>query len=417
MALSMLSMAVMSVADAFVCGRYLGQEALAGVALGNTAVWTCYLFGTGFLRSIKICGSQAHGAGKDPFVFLSAGLVAALGLGAIFSFLGFFCAPLLRYLASSDLSRDAAIGYAQTRLMGAVIFMLFVAMRESRYAVSDSTSPLVAIVVGNIANVSLNFLFVLGFGLGVRAVAAATICSVVLQLLIVSGLNLDMLRALPRFKAKNLRSLIKIGLPMAIEYDAEMFAYALSVGLVARMGDEELAGHNIAVQVVHFSFLPAIAISDGVAVLVGQAKGALRYRMPQRVVRIALVFGILYAGLFALIYFLGGHAIAQLFEKPGSDSAMVDIAGGLLTIAAFFQFSDVFVNVLKGGLSGLGDVRIPAMITIAATWLLLPPLTWYLGMHLGWGAAGAWIGIVAETIVVAFAYGMRFKNQTRLLSS
>jgi MATE family multidrug resistance protein len=70
-------------------------------------------------------------------------------------------------------------------------------------------------------------------------------------------------------------------------------------------------------------------------------------------------------------------------------------------VAAVFQVFDGANVVARGALRGTGDVTWPAWVGILTAWALTPPLTWFLGWHLGLGALGGWIGLCLEIILGA----------------
>jgi MATE family multidrug resistance protein len=69
------------------------------------------------------------------------------------------------------------------------------------------------------------------------------------------------------------------------------------------------------------------------------------------------------------------------------------------------------VNIVaRGVLRGTGDVRFPAWTGVLSAWLLTPPLTWWLGGRLGWGALGGWLGMCAEVVVGALILWTRLER-------
>ncbi len=71
----------------------------------------------------------------------------------------------------------------------------------------------------------------------------------------------------------------------------------------------------------------------------------------------------------------------------------------LLYVAAAFQVFDGANAVARSVLRGTGDVRFPAIIAVCTAWLCTPPLTALLGIGLGLGAVGGWLGLCAEICV------------------
>jgi Na+-driven multidrug efflux pump len=72
-------------------------------------------------------------------------------------------------------------------------------------------------------------------------------------------------------------------------------------------------------------------------------------------------------------------------------------------------------------LRGTGDVRYSAFIAATTSWLTLPPLSWWLGVHLGLGALGGWLALFVEITAGAGllwwrlerGHWLRFAEQSR----
>jgi MATE family multidrug resistance protein len=127
--------------------------------------------------------------------------------------------------------------------------------------------------------------------------------------------------------------------------------------------------------------------------MAGQAVGADRDDLVRSVARRAIVLAGGYAALCTVIVAFGAGWIASLFSL---DRAVIAKAATLLTIASVFQIADAANIVARCVLRGTGDVRFPAVIGVVVAWAVTPPLTWMLGLELGWGAPGGWIGLCVE---------------------
>ena len=86
-----------------------------------------------------------------------------------------------------------------------------------------------------------------------------------------------------------------------------------------------------------------------------------------------------------------GEPLSSLFAK---EEGLVEVTASLLVMAAFFILADAPNIVSRCVLRGLGDVKVPAMIGIALSWVCTPPLMWLFGYELGLGALGSWLGLV-----------------------
>jgi MATE family multidrug resistance protein len=170
------------------------------------------------------------------------------------------------------------------------------------------------------------------------------------------------------------------------------------------MSAAEMAAHQIALQTIHFSFLPALAVGEAGSVMAGQAVGADRDELVLVVARLSMLLSGMYTAGCTLVLAFGAPVIARLFT---ADHAVVAAAIPLLHVAAAFQVADAANVVARGILRGTGDVRFPAVVGITAAWALTPPLTWLLGHALGLGAFGGWLGLSAEILAAAGIFWWR----------
>lgn len=400
---SLLSFGVMTLVDTLFVST-IGTSALAGVGLAGTATFVLYCFSFGLLRGTKVLVSQAIGAGRrdELGAHLGAGLVTALVLGLVTAFVGHFVAHLLPFLGASEQAGRDAETYLTIRTLGAPVVLSFVALREYRYGESDTRSPMVAGVLGNLANIGLNAWLVLVLHWGVRGSAIATLLGHSVELCVVALAQSR--HGFPSFvgsggvRARHLAALWKVGAPTGVQFLLEMGSFALLTAIVSSLGETQMAAHQIALQVIHFSFLPTVAIAEAASVLAGQAVGADRDELVMRVAKSGLLAVTAYTGLWTLLLAFAGPVLVSGFQ------AAPDVAATALTllyVAASFQLADGAATIARGVLRGAGDVRVPARLGVLCAWLTTPPSAYVLGRVLGLGALGGWIGLSIEIIVLA----------------
>ena len=398
-AISMVSYSVMTLADTLFVSR-LGPWALAAVGFGGTAAFALMCFGMGLLRSVKVLVSQAVGAGRrsDANAYLSAGLLWALALGGTMIALGQLTAELLPQLAASAAAGIGAGRYLAIRMVGAPMVMVYVALREHRYGVGDARSPMVVAVIGNGVNVALDWLFVLELHWGVAGAAWASVIAHCMEALLMLSATRALGYRFERPRVRQLLALLRIGWPTGAQFVLEMGSFAMLSAMLVALSETEMAAHQIALQVIHFTFLPTLAVSEAASVLAGQAVGAGRYGLVHAVSRRALLIALAYAALCTIVLALGATPIAAFFTEDGS---LLAKATALLYVAAVFQIFDAANVIARGALRGTGDVQVPAVIGITTAWLLTPPMMWLLGYRLGMGALGGWLGLCGEIILAA----------------
>lgn len=407
-AISTLSYSVMTLVGTLFVGR-LGASALAGVGLGGVACFTLLCFGFGTLRGVNVLVSQAHGAGEQERAsrWLWTGIALALVLGLLMLAAGQLLARNMHVFASSAEAGELAAKYVSVRMLAAPMVMLFVALREHRYGQGDSRSAMAAAVAGNVVNIGLDWLFILELGMGVVGAAWATVGGITVELLVIAIVQAreDWRPRLVRLA--DVRTLLGVGLPTGLQFWMEVGSFALLTTIIASFGDEQLAAHQIALQVSHFSFLPAMALGEAGSVLAGQAVGAGEVRLVRRVARIALLGALAYTGLCTLSLLLGASLVASAFT---SDASLVAATRSLLWASTLFLMADGAAVVARGVLRGTGDVRYPALIGIVCAWMSTPPLAWVLGRSMGLGALGGWLGLSLEISAAAALYWWRLER-------
>jgi MATE family multidrug resistance protein len=402
---SMVSFSTMTLAStAFVA--HIGSDALAGVGLAGVVGFALVCFGIGLLRGAKTLVSQAVGAGRRDRIpeLLGAALGLAIALGAGAMVAGHLVAPLLASLSASPRAGHFAAQYLAIRSLGAPLVLLYAALREARYGEGDSRAPMRASLAGNAVNIALDATLILGLGWGVQGAAIATICGNVTELTVLAW---PMRRALRRVRWRRgaVRDVWAQGVPNGMQFVMEVGSFLILTVMVARMSAIDGAAHQMVLHLVNVSFLPAHALAEAAAVLVGQAVGANKDALVSRVARRALLLGAGYASICLAIYAALGGLIARALAS--GDAALAARATMLVHVSLAFLVADAANVIARGVLRGASDVRYAAVVGIATSWLTTPPLTWALGVGLGLGAVGGWIGLAVEIVVGASLFWLR----------
>jgi MATE family multidrug resistance protein len=403
--ISMVSFSTMTLAStAFVA--QVGADELAGVGLAAVVGFALVCFGIGLLRGAKTLVSQAVGASRFDRIpeLLGAAVALALVLGLLATLAGQLVAPLLAGLSASPRAGHFAAEYLAIRSLGAPLVLAYAALREARYGVGDSATPMRASLAGNAVNIALDAVLILGLGWGVRGAAYATIAGNAMELLVLAYPMRAELAKL-RWSRTAARDVWAQGVPNGLQFIMEVGSFLILTVMVARMSAVDAAAHQLVLHLVNVSFLPAHALAEAAAVLVGQAVGANEDGLITRVAKRALAIGAGYAAACSVVFALLGGTIATAMS--GGDTALADRATLLVYVGLAFLVADAANVIARGVLRGASDVRFAAVVGIATAWLTTPPLTWLLGIHVGLGVVGGWIGLAFEIILGASLFWLR----------
>lgn len=394
---SLLSFSVITLVDTLFVGQ-LGAAPLAALGLGGPAVFTVMCLALATFSGAKVLFSQAQGAGRGELVqpLIGAFMVLALGFGVGLALVVQGVALGLPWLSVDPETGELARTYASIRGLGAPLIVLGAAIVNLRLGLGDSKSSMRAALVANFVNVPLNVLFIYSLGWGVAGAAWATVLARAVELGVLIWIQKSDGFGLRVWRASDLRAVLRTGLPVGIERVLDVTAFFLLVVLLARMSEVDVAAHQIALQVAHFSFLPLIALGESASVMTGQAVGANRDKLIYAVARIATFSGTAYAALCSTLVVLFAEPLAHMFTP---DRAVRELSVQVLYVTALLQLVQAPYAVLKGLLRGTGDVRAVALVATVTAWVFTPPLTAVLGGWAGLGAVGGWAALCIEVVV------------------
>ncbi|MFT3921404.1 MAG: MATE family efflux transporter [Myxococcales bacterium] len=392
--LSGLSFAVMSLVDTLFVAR-LGASMLAGVGLGAVITNGLMGFGFGVLRGLKVLLAQSRGSSSSEAVraYVGGGLLLGFWLGLAALALGEFAAWVVPYFTASVEAGRAAREYIAVRSLGAPIIVVYVALREGRYGLGDTRSPLISSLVSNLLHAGLDYvaLFVLGWGAAGAALANVLAFSLQTGLLAHAQGRGAFTFGEAEFKAQF--AVLRAGAFTGLQWALEIGALAFLALLLSGLGDLPMAAHQLAVQLVIFSFLPALAIAESASILAGEAVGRGRTAAVHGVAKAARRVALGYASLCALVFVLGGRSLAAFMTQ---DQALRETALPVFWAAATYLLLESVTVAGNGVLRGVGAQRFSALCALGCAWLCTPVLGYLFTRVLSVGAAGGFLARACE---------------------
>ena len=417
--LTQISVTTMQFVDAAMVGS-LGATELAAVGFGGVWLWTTMCFFIGTTSAVQTFVSQDHGADLHERcgAWTWQGIYTVVPLAAVAAGALFLTAPyLLSLLGLSAEMQPLTVQYVQARTVGSVGVATAVTISSFFRGLGDTKTPLYATVVANVVNAVLDYGLIFGeLGLprlGVLGAGIATsIAEVVYPLVLVVFFFRREIRTRYRTSivAPSLqacRRLMRTGLPIGGQWWLEMTSFAAFSTLVARLGDTSMAASQAFVVLLSLSFMQAIGISMAVATMVGQYIGASDLPSAERSVRSGLQLGLGLAGIIAAVFILLPEPLLRIFTD---DPEVIALGRPLLRIGALFQFFDAIAIVADGALRGAGDTRWPFFARFVLAWGVFLPLAYGIGVVLGGGLTGAWVGGAIYVAVLAGTLAFRFRS-------
>jgi putative MATE family efflux protein len=188
-------------------------------------------------------------------------------------------------------------------------------------AAGDAKRAMYVTLSGAIVTAGLDPLLIFGFGLGIDGAAIATVVSRALFALVGfrGAVIVHDLAVWPRpnHLAADFRPICAIALPAVLTNVATPVASAFFAGVLARFGDQAIAGIAIVDRLVPVAFGGLFALSGAVGPILGQNWGALRFDRMRTALRDGVVFMAIYVGVVWLVLLAGRGLIAELFHLTG----------------------------------------------------------------------------------------------------
>jgi MATE family multidrug resistance protein len=415
----------MSFVDTVMAG-HLSPRDLAAVAVGVSLWVPIVVFGMGVLMSVSPTVAQDYGAGRLDAIggHVRQGLWLSQAV-ALASFVAVrSCSPVLGWMKIDPAIVPTAAGFLNAISWGLPASCAFTVLRGYSEAVSKTRPVLAISLVGLVANIAGNFVFMHGrlgmprLGAVGTGVASACVLWTMLVSLVIWIACDRYYRQFPifgRFERPDwspIVRLLKLGSPIGVCFFLECSLFTAVSLLMGRLGAEVVAGHQVALNVASVTFMVPLGLSLAVTVRVGHAMGR---GAPQDARRSGLVgagLAVAFMSVTALVMATCPHLIAAIYS---GDEAVHRIAVRLLLMAAIFQIFDGLQVAGAGALRGLKDTAMPMFITLVAYWGLGLPLGVWMGLILDGGPPALWIGLIAGLIAAAVLLNTRFLVLTRRL--
>jgi MATE family multidrug resistance protein len=209
------------------------------------------------------------------------------------------------------------------------------------------------------------------------------------------------------FSKKMFRTMLKLGLPTALQMLFEVTAFAAAAFICGLISATDIAAHQIALSMASFTFNLCIGFSVASTIMIGGKLGERNFDEIKKIginnFKLAFLF-MLVSGIF----FIVARDILPTFFTKKEDVAVISLASKLLIIAALFQLSDGIQVTALGSMRGLQDVKIPSIITFVAYWIITIPLGYYLCVVRQMGAWGMWIALGLGLTISAVLLVRRF---------
>jgi MATE family multidrug resistance protein len=427
---NLLQMAVYAVDVIFVAR--LGERTLAAASLATSLfgllVWSL----TGLTGAVAPLVAAELGRGRHALREVRRSVRMALWLTVIAGLAGMaVCAFGEAILLAAGQQRDIAELAGQLLMLLMFSLIPQIACNVLRIFVAALGRPIFATAITALAigvNALGNYAFVFGhFGMPAMGLDGSALSTIVTSLLTMlaylAAIRAD--RRLRRYHVlgrwwrpewMRLKELVRIGLPIALIVMAEGGLFGGAAFLMGLIGEAELAGHTIALQVAAFAFQVPFGVAQAATIRVGLHFGAGDRAGVARAGWTALGLAVGFCALPATVMIFAPRLLLSAYVDVATpaNAAMVGFATQFLLVAAAFQLFDGTQAVAAGVLRGLQDTRMPMLLALFGYWLVGFTTAVALGFFTDLAGLGIWIGLAVGLIAVSALLIHRWLNREKL---
>ncbi len=396
-------------ADTWIVGRGLGDNALAAVGNMGSLFFLIVGFSFGIANGFGVLVAQSYGAGYPEK--LKRRIAAVIELGSVISILlsllsVIFLPFALRLLQTDEIIMGDSLKYGYIIFGGLATGICYNISGAVLRALGDSKTPLKAIVISSVLNVSLNCLFIFGMKMGVEGVAIATIISQVIS----AAFCLSRLAKMPVIKLekrhffnerKVYTELLANGLPMAFMNSITAVGCMVVQYFVNGYGVVYTAAYAACSKYLNLFMNPASTAGNAMSAYTSQNYGAGKFGRIREGLKVSLsISAVSYIILGSLMVFFPRMLAGILL----SGSEQIRLACLFMPRCGMMLIFVDALFVVRNCVQGMGKPMLPMASGILEMVLRVFVISFFMG-RIGFGATAyaeisAWVGAL---VVNAYA--------------
>lgn len=417
---------VLGFADTLMVGHHSVRE-LAAASFVNTIMAIVLVLALGFSYGLTPIVGQLFGRGDNERIgvvvrngLAAAALTAAVLVGAL----------AIIYINVGNMGQpEELLPLVRPYLAVNIISVPFVcwmnSLKQFFDAIGHTKTSMYILLGGNVTNIIGNYLLIYGPGalpeLGLLGAGISTLLSRVAMCLtaLLIFLAANKYRAFSSaFRRGNIERAIfidvcKKSLPVSLQMGMESAEFALTGIMVGWLGTTALAAHQVMITVSQVFFMVyygiAAAVSVRVSYYIGQGEIAQLRKVAAAGFHIIVAIGCVVSVPVFLLRGNIGFAFAN-------DATIASICAQVTIIMLIYQFGDGLQSNYANALRGTGHVKPMMYIAFVSYIVISLPLSYLLGIRLGFGIMGIWSAFPIGLTIAGTLYYLFFVKRVRKLN-
>ena len=419
----------MGMIDTIMAGQVSAAD-MAAISIGASIWFPLVLFGHGLLLALPPTIAYLNGSGQRKRIAhqVRQGLWIVLLITMPLFVLIYNSHIIVNFMGMEERLANISSQYLQAMAFGVVAYLMMINFRGLNDGLAKTKPAMIIGFIGLLLNIPLNYIFIYGkfgvpaygaVGCGIATAIVNWLMMIMILIYCYRAKNQRDLKLFPKLFEKphlpTLRKLLGLGVPIALTLCAEVTLFTIVSLLIAPLGANIVASHQIALQTSSFIFMLPLSISMATTILVGQRLGEQNVEGAKQVCFTALFLGLIVASITAVLTLLFRSQIAYIFV---SDQEVIAMASFLLLFAAAYQIPDSIQVIAGGALRAYKDTKAILVISLFCYWIIGMPIGYISGLT-DWitpplAAEGFWIGFVLCLLCASIFLLLRLRKIQRI---
>jgi len=394
-----------STVDMLIVGNFATEAAMSGVNIGGQVsfIITNMVFGLSVGATVLI-GQYKGAENRRGIQEVIATLLVSLLVAAVFLTVVMIALadPILVTINTPKESYNEAKSYFIISMLGTIFIFGYNALSALMRGLGDSKNPLIFVAIACGANIVLDYILVAQLHMDAAGAALATVVSqaisMILCIIYLAKNNFIFDFSLNSFKAfskKQLKLILKVGIPTSIQNVASGLSFLFLTTLVNGFGVMASAAVGAVGKLNGFAILPGVAMSTSISAMSAQNIGAGKYKRASHTMFAGAAIAL---GISIVIFTLVGMFPEACMRMFGDDPEFIkcgveyikSFKYDYLIAPIFFCFNGLFI--------GSGHTTFSLTNGILSSILFRIPASYLFGILLKHGLAGVGLGAPVASI-------------------
>ena len=417
-----------NITDMIIVGQFVGSAGLSAASAGGELATMFLFFAIGFCSAGQIVISQHIGAQERERVSGTVGTLMTfdLALAAVFTVISLLaCDWMISMIQVPPEAEKYAHDYCFVYYIGMIPVFGYNVVSSVLRGMGDSKHPFIFVAVAAVTNIILDLIFVGPLKMACFGAALATVLSQSLSFVIAlvflyrnrDRMGFDFRWSSFRPDPKELRAIVKLGLPLSIQSVAVSISMLVIARYINSYGVVASAATAVGNKLTMVATICTTAMMTAGNSVVAQNFAARKLDRLAKTIGCILAINLGFCALLALIFALFPEQVFGLFDR---NPQVLALSHPYVPICALNMLGFATRATGMAFINGIGNSRLSFIAGFIDGIIARIGLSLLFGISFGMGVRGFWLGsslagLVIGVIAVFYYFSGKWKTRKLLV--